>query len=215
MKYILFSLLVLLTACTAKERDTENLPWKTSVTESGATQVFGISVGEVTLKELSIRLKKISASALFETPEGVLSLEAYFGKTMVGLLEGRIIVDLQADSAFLKAEREYARERDATPNNNWKYRLSTEGLAKTVDMVVWRMAYLPTGQYEQKQMNFFGEPEEIINITKTAQYRLYPSKGLALLWDTEGSEIFYYVAPKDFLRLKDSLPMEVVRPKED
>ena len=215
MKTLFFSLLVLLTACTAKERDTQNLPWKTSITESGATQVFGIAVGEVTLKELSIRLKKISDSALFETPKCVLSLEAYFGKTMIGLLEGRIIVDLEAGSAFLKTERQYARDRDSTPNNNWKYKLSTEGLAQTVDMIIWRMVYIPTGEYEQKQIRFFGKPEEIIKVTETAQYRLYPSKGVALLWDIEGSEIFYYVAPKDFLRLKASLPMEIVRPKED
>jgi len=215
MKTLFFSLLVLLTACSAKERDTQNLPWKTSITASGATQVFGIAVGEVTLKELSIRLKKISDSALFETSKGVLSLEAYFGKTMIGLLEGRIIVDLEADSGFLKTERQYARNRDSTPNNNWKYKLSTEGLVKTVDMVIWRLVYIPTGEYEQKQIKFFGKPEEIIKVTKTAQYRLYPSKGIALLWDTEGSEIFYYVAPKDFSRLKASLPMEIVRPKED
>lgn len=213
MKSIFFSLLVfliLLTACNPKERDTQNLPWKTSITASGATQVFGISVGEVTLKELSIRLKKISDSALFETPKGVLSLEAYFGKTMIGLLEGRIIVDLEADSAFLKTERQYARERDSTPNNNWKYKLSTEGLAQTVDMVIWRMVYIPTGEYEQKQINFFGKPKETIKVTETAQYRLYPNKGIAVLWDTEGSEIFYYVAPKDFSRLKASLPMKIV-----
>jgi hypothetical protein len=215
MKTLFFLLLVLLTACTAKERDTQNLPWKTSITESGATQVFGIAVGEVTLKEVSIRLKKISDSALFETSKGALSLEAYFGKTMIGLLEGRIIVDLEADSTFLKTERQYARDRDATPNNNWKYKLSTEGLAQTVDMIIWRLVYIPTGKYEQKQIRFFGKPAEIIKVTKTAQYRLYPRKGIALLWDTEGSEIFYYVAPKDFLRLKASLPMEIVRAKED
>lgn len=215
MKYLFITLLILLTACESRERDTKNLPWKTSVTASGATQVFGIAIGEVTLKELSLRLRKISDTALFETPKGELSIESYFGKVAIGLLEARIIADLEVSDEFLNTERQHAKNRDSTPNNNWKYQLTTEGLAETVNKVVWRMVYLPTGQYEEKQIKFFGKPEEIIKITKTAQYRLFPSKGIALLWDTDGGEIFYYVAPKDFLRLKESLPMKVVRPKED
>jgi hypothetical protein len=208
-------LFFLLTACEPKERETENLPWKTSLTDTGATHVFGVAIGEVTLKELSIRLQKIADTALFETSKGKLSIESYFGKTMIGILEGRVIADLEASDDFLKTERGYAKDRDSTPNNNWKYKLTTEGLEKIVDMTVWRIVYLPTGQYEEKQIRFFGEPEEIIEVTKTAQYRLFPSKGIVLLWDTEGGEIFYYVAPKDFARLKASLPMDVVRPKED
>jgi hypothetical protein len=215
MKYLFFTLLILLTACEPRERDTENLPWKTSVTESGATQVFGIAIGEVTLKELSIRLQKIADTALFESPKGKLSIESYFGKTTVGLLEARIIADLEVSDEFLKTERKYVKDRDSTPNNNWKYQLTTEGAADIVNKKVWRMVYLPIAQYEEKQIKFYGEPEEIIEVTKTAQYRLYPSKGIALLWDTDGGEIFYYVAPRDFLRLKESLPMEIVRPKED
>jgi hypothetical protein len=215
MKYLLIILFFLLTACEPKERDTKNLPWKTALTESGATHVFGVAVGEVTLKELSITLQKIADTALFETPKGTLSIESYFGKTMIGLLEGRVIADLEASDEFLKIERGYAKERDATPNNNWKYKLTTEGLEKIVDMVVWRIVYLPTGEYKEKQIHFFGKPAEIITLTKTAQYRLFPTKGIVLLWDTDGGEIFYYVAPKDFSRLKASLPMDIVRPKED
>jgi len=215
MKYLFFILLALLTACEPRERDTKNLPWKTSVTESGATEVFGITVGEVTLKELSIRLQKIADTALFETPKGKLSIESYFGKTTIGLLEGRIIADLDASDEFLKTERQHVKDRDSTPNNNWKYQLSTEGAAEIVNMNIWRFVYIPVAEYEEKQIKFFGEPAETIKVTKTAQYRLFPDKGIALLWDTKGGEIFYYVAPKDFARLKASLPMEIVRPKED
>jgi len=215
MKKLFFIVLILLSACEPKERDVTNLPWKTSITESGATRVFGINVGDITLKELSIKLKKIADTALFETPQGDLSIEAYFGKTTIGLLEGRIIADLDAGDEFLKTERKRAKDRNPTPNNNWKYQLSTEGATEIVDMNIWRLVYMPIGQYEEKQIKFFGEPEEIIKVTETAQYRLFPEKGIVLLWDTEGGEIFYYVAPRDFERLKQQLPMEVIHPKED
>lgn len=215
MKYLFFILLTLLSACEPRERDTKNLPWKVSITESGATEVFGITVGDMTLKELSIRLKKIADTALFETPKGDLSIEAYFGKTTIGLLEGRLIADVEASDEFLKTELSHSKDRDSTPNNNWKHQLSTEGAAEIVDMNIWRLVYIPVAEYEEKQIKFFGEPKETIKVTKTAQYRLFPDKGIALLWDTDGGDIFYYVAPKDFARLKASLPMEIVRPKED
>jgi len=52
--------------------------------------------------------------------------------------------------------------------------------------------------------------EEIIKLNDTAEYRLYPSKGMVLLYDTAGKEIFYYAAKKDFKRLKDSLPKKII-----
>ena len=62
--------------------------------------------------------------------------------------------------------------------------------------------------FEPAQMKFFGEPDEKIQVSESAQYWLYPNRGMALFWDTDGKEIFYYVANKDFDRLKKSLPME-------
>lgn len=217
MKILFFAvLLVFLTACEPRQRDTENLPWKTSVTDAGATHVFGVNVGEDSLKQVSISLQSIAETALFENDRGgALNLESYFGKVMIGLLEGRIVADLDATAAFLKTVKEKAKKREATPNNNWKYKLDYESSTKANEMKVWRLVYMPTGQYEEKQIKFFGVPEETIKVTETAQYRLFPSKGMAVLWDTEGGEIFYYVAPRDFARLQTSLPMEIVQPKPE
>ncbi|MCK5901600.1 MAG: hypothetical protein KAG28_00500 [Cocleimonas sp.] len=215
MKPLFLVLFILLTACDSQPRDTSKLPWKTAVTATGATEVFGIPIGDVTLQALSIGLHKAAEVSLFETPKGALNLEAYFGKVGVGgILEGRIVADLEASDVFLQTEKKQAKDRDATPNNNWKYEISHAAGNKALQMKVWRMVYMPTGQYEEKQIKFFGKPEETISVTKTAQYRLFPQKGIALLWDTEGGEIFYYVAPKDFPRLKAILPMKIVQPTQ-
>lgn len=210
MKVLFFTLLVFLSACDPQKRDTENLPWKISITDSGATRVLGMNVGEMTLKDMSIRLKHIADTMMFESSEGKLNVESYFGRMMVGLLEGRIVGDLDASDEFLQREKKMSHDREATPNNNWQYKLSIKGQDEIVSMRVWRMVYMPVTQYEEKQIKFFGKPESKIKVTDTAEYRLYPSKGLALLWDTDGGEIFYYAAPKEFERLKASLPMESV-----
>ena len=210
MKVLFFALLVFLSACDKKPRDTKSLPWKTSITESGATRVLGIDIGDVNLTDLSIRLRDVPDIALFESDKGKLNLEAYFGKVNVGLLEARIVADLEASDAFLKQVKSQARKREATPNNNWKYKLTEDANTKAFKLKVWRLVYMPTGQYEEKQIKFFGEPEETIKVTDTAEYRLFPSKGYIILWDTDGGEIFYYVAKKDFARLKASLPMKLM-----
>ncbi|HIO92258.1 MAG TPA: hypothetical protein EYG68_05355 [Leucothrix mucor] len=210
MKVLFFTLLVLLSACEPQKKDTENLPWKISITDSGATRVMGMDIGEITLKGISIRLNHIANTLMFETSKGELNVESYFGRIMIGLLEGRIIADLDASDEFLDRERKSSTGREATPNNNWQYKLSIKAEKEIIKMRVWRMVYMPVTQYEEKQIKFFGEPEETIKVTETAVYRLYPKKGLAILWDSNGGEIFYYAAPKEFARLKASLPMESV-----
>ncbi len=189
------------------------LPWQVSTTANGATHVLGVDIGETTFKELMFKLKLLAEPALFETPEGNLFLEASFGKKKFGVLEARLIAEMEADQSIFKAMKEGNTGRDSTPSNHWKYSLSIESTKVANDLRVWRLMYLPIADFEKKQMQFFGEPQEKIQVTDNAQYWLYPNKGMALLWDKEGKEIFYYAAPKDFPRLKKSLPTNVVTVK--
>ena len=185
-----------------------NLPWQVSVSPTGETHVLGVDIGDTTFKELMFKLKLLAEPALFEAPDGRLNLEAYFGKKKFGVLEARLIADLDADEILLKKMLKEQVDKDSTPSNHWKYALNVENTRLANSLRVWRLIYLPVTDYQLKQMKFFGEPDEMIQINETAQYWLYPSRGVALLWDTEGKEIFYYVAQKDFARLKSSLPMK-------
>lgn len=189
------------------------LPWQVSTTANGATSVLGVDIGETTFKELMFKLKLLAEPALFETPEGDLFLEASFGKKKFGILEARLIAEMEADQSVFKTMKDEYMGRDSTPSNHWKYSLSVKNTKIANDLRVWRLVYLPIADFELKQMKFFGEPQEKVQITDDAQYWLYPAKGLALLWDKEGKEIFYYAAPKDFARLKKSLPTKVVTVK--
>lgn len=207
---------IALLGCDKKEIESivaTDLPWKVSITEKGATHILGVDIGEITFKELMFKLKLLAEPALFETPEGNLFLEASFGKKKFGVLEARLIAEMEADQSVFKAMKDDNAGRDSTPSNHWKYSLSIESTKVANDLRVWRLVYLPIADFELKQMSFFGEPQEKIQVTDNAQYWLYPEKGMALLWDTEGKEIFYYAAPKDFTRLKKSLPTNVVTVK--
>ena len=190
-----------------------DLPWQVSTTANGSARVLGVDIGEITFKELMFKLKLLAEPALFETPEGKLFLEANFGKKKFGVLEANLIAEMEADQSVFKIMKDENMGRDATPSNHWKYSLSVKNTKVANDLRVWRLVYLPIVDFELKQMSFFGEPQEKVQVTDNAQYWLYPEKGMALLWDKEGKEIFYYAAPKDFARLKESLPTKVVTVK--
>lgn len=187
-----------------------NLPWMVSTNADGTTHILGVDIGKTTFKELMFKLKLLAEPALFESPDGKLSLEAYFGKKRFGVLDARLIAEMDADEKLLKQMLAEKVGRDSTPSNHWKYALSVKNTRIANDLRIWRLIYLPVTDYEIKQMKFFGEPEEKLKVTETAEYWLYPSRGMALLYDTDGKEIFYYVAKKDFPRLKASLPKKAV-----
>jgi hypothetical protein len=210
---LLLSLLLLLTACgkNTEESLNKSMPWKATVTADGYTKVLDVDIGKATFKEIMFKLQLLAEPALFETADGKLSLEAYFGKKRFGALEARLIAEMDADQTLLKQMLDNkVGDREATPSNLWKYRITVKSTKIANDLRVWRLIYLPISDYEIKQMKFFGEPAEKLKISETAEYWLYPTRGMALLYDTAGKEIFYFVAPKEFQRLKDSLPKEAV-----
>lgn len=202
----------LLAACDGGNTDklNKNLPWQVNRNADGSTKVLGVDIGNVTFKDLMFKLKLLAEPAVFEDPEGKLTLEAYFGKKKFGALEARLVAELEAEQALLQSMKKNNTGRESTPSNHWKYSLDIKETKIANDLRVWRLIYLPVSDYEPKQMNFFGKPESVQKISETAEYRYYPSKGMVLLYDTEGKEIFYYAAQKDFERLKAALPKEVV-----
>jgi len=77
------------------------LPWRATTTADGSTHVLGVDIGDTTFKQLMFKLQLLAEPALFEGPDGRLTLEAYFGKKKFGLLEARLIAEMDADQALL------------------------------------------------------------------------------------------------------------------
>ena len=186
------------------------LPWQVTSTADGSTHVLGVDIGNTTFKQLMFKLQWLAEPALFEAPDGKLTLEAYFGKKKFGILEARLIAEMDADETLLKKMRAEEVDKSSTPSNHWKYALNIQNTRLANELRIWKLVYLPVTDYDLKQMKFFGEPQEILKINNTAEYWLYPSRGIALLYDTDGKEIFYYAAKKDYARLRESLPKETV-----
>jgi len=187
------------------------LPWKIKLSESGATRVFGMDIGRLTLKEMMLSLHKLAEASVFENREGVLSLEAYFGKTRLGIFDATLIADIDASQVELKNFISLLKvsDREGTPSGNWKYKLAEESVQQANDMRVWRLVYIPSANYDvvtiEKQ---FGKPDNKEPLGDGLTYWYYPKKGVVVLEDQNGGEVFYYVAPDEFSRLQAALPKE-------
>ena len=206
----LISLLLCLLLISCKQSDKAvpadgNLPWKIKILENGHTEVFGISPGNITLRDFAMRFNELADIKLFQKPDNTLFLEAYLGKVRIGRFEARLVAELDASDELLKNILEQGIDRKPTPNNLWQYNLSSEQILSALDLRVWRFMYISIADYEEKQIDFFGKPDEVQKVGETTEYRLFPEKGLVVLWDTDGKETFYYVSPDDFLRLKTAL----------
>ena len=134
---VLLLIVLFVSACdTNKEKLNKQLPWHVSNTADGATQVLGVEIGKTTFKELMFKLKLLAEPAIFENPEGNLSLEAYFGKKKFGVLEARLVAEMDADEALLKTMRDEQTDKESTPSNNWKYSLSVKNTQLANDLRV-------------------------------------------------------------------------------
>ena len=214
-RLMITGLFFILIGCGVQDEETQKryaqiVPWNISVNADGTTGIIGVDIGNATFKDLMFKLKLLAEPAVFEASDGTLTLEAYFGKKKFGILEARLIAEMDADEVLLQTMKKEQTDKDSTPSNHWKYGLNVKNTKLANDLRVWKLIYLPITDYQPKQMNFFGEPAEKITVNKTAEYWLYPEKGMVLLYDTAGKEIFYYVAKKDFARLKAGLPKEAV-----
>lgn len=195
--------------------DPENLPWQSTMNEAGHVNAFHITLGQITSRQMMEHFKSFPEVALFEPKGGEAILEAYFGKKRVGLFEAKLVAELEADADTLQRFKSNHLERDAQASGKWKYRLSEPDIKESNSFLVKNLIYIPIADYEQDiLLARFGKPAEMIKTREKAQYWVYPNKGLIILENPEGGEIFYYTSKANFETLKQRLKAEG-KPKDD
>jgi len=212
-----FSGLILLglAACGERVTQPDNLPWQSNINAAGYTQVFQLELGKTTLKEMIESLEHFPELAVFQKKAEPLLLEAYFGKRRLGVLDARLIAELEASRAQLKQFVAENTERKPQPSGAWKYSLSEDNVKQANQLAVKYVMYIPATNYSPDIVHkHFGEPNSVQQINTQAAYWLYPGKGLILLMNTEGSEVFHYSSPQDYAALKQRLLQSMAEANE-
>ncbi len=170
-----------------------DLPWQVEVLPDGSHRVFGLPLGRATFDDAVRRFGEPEAVAVFVSPGGRRSLEAYFGKRNLGGLEARIIAVLEIPEGLRVSEA----GGEAQPSGAVRHTLASDRWAALGGQRILALTYSPAyaGLDEAYLVTRFGAPEGR-RVLEDGQVRLeYPSRGITLHLDPKGREVFEYHAP--------------------
>ncbi|MBK8453405.1 MAG: hypothetical protein WAQ53_07620 [Thiofilum sp.] len=191
----------------------ENLPWQVQTLPDGGTQVFGVTVGKITFRQLAEYLRSIPELAVFETPTGQRTLEGYYGKKRLGVFEAKIVGELHADKATIERFVEAHTERKPQPTGTWRYELAEKNVLESNDFLIKYLIYIPVVDYSSEQIQtHFGTPMNTLKVDERLTWWLYPAKGLIIMQDNDGAEVFYYSAAPDYPALEQRLTTTKMTP---
>ena len=197
---------VWLTGCSNEQTQPVDLPWQASVNADGNVDVFGLTIGQTTLRETMMHFKSFPETGLFVDEDGTSALESYFGKKRVGLFEAKLVAESDASEAMRKGMLERALERKPQPSGKWRYRLSEDDVRVANELPVKYLVYIPVVDYEQERIEtLFGEPKSTHAMTEKAVYWFYPDKGLILLLNGDGGDIMYFSPTRHYEALRERL----------
>lgn len=208
--------LLLLSACGKSEHPqaVDNLPWQVTKTAEGHTQVFHIELGKTTLRQAIELLHSFPELAVMQAPSNEYSLEAYFGKQRLGVFEAKLVAELAADPTNLDKFAKEHIKREPQASGAWRLTVSEENQKLANDFPIKTLIYIPVVNYEPDIiLSRFGAGSEVVKLTDTVDAWFYADRGLAMLIDAKGGDIFYYSSLADFPQLKAKilkLPTEPV-----
>jgi hypothetical protein len=179
--------------------DPLDLPWQIERLADGGSRVFGVELGVTPLQAFVESRREFPELGLFSSSAGELTLEAYFGRLRLGILDARIILTLDVPEARLA---EYAARRvgeEPMPSGARRYTLTDADARAAFAAPIARITYVPYADYDAPTVRKrFGDPAEVVEVDETQRYWFYPEQGLILLLADEGRDALEYVAPRDF-----------------
>lgn len=202
---IIFGFVILITAINDKryQISPENLPWQINITETGHSNVFGITLNQTSMRDAFQKLEVFPETALFAHKSGRKSLEAYISSVSMSGLTAKVILEYDVNEDDLQRYIEGSVDREGMPSGAFKYKLNEEDLLQAMQAPVRSISYIPYAQFDEDIiMQRFGLADETVKINEESSILLFPSLGLSIAYNLEGKEILQYVTPANFDRLK-------------
>lgn len=200
-----FCTLLLLSACGKSDdhpQAVDNLPWQVSKTAEGHTQAFHLELGKTTLRQAIELWHSFPELAVMQTNNSY-SLEAYFGKQRLGVFEAKLVAELAADPATLEKFAKEHIKREPQASGAWRLTVSEANQKLANDFPIKTLIYIPTVNYEPDIiLSRFGAGSEVVKLKDTVDAWFYAERGLAMLIDAKGGDMFYYSSLADFPQLK-------------
>lgn len=207
---ILGSLLVLALALSMPGREhnvRENLPWQIEITNSGLTRVFGLVIGESSLRQFEDQFKEPAEISMFVTEAGDKVVEAYFDRVLLSAIRAKVVAVIDIDNIELDAIYTRGERIAKRGDGGQKITLSYADIEWVYRQPVVSITYLPgAGLDADLLLQRFGEPaSRVVEKQAQATHWLYPEKGLDVVLSDNGKVVLQYLPPRDFARVSEPL----------
>ncbi len=184
----------------ALTRPRTDLPWQVQVLSPERLRVFDLELPRSTLRDAIAKFGQLESVSLFQSKQGVFSLEAYFGKVSLGPLKARVIATLDAPQSHLRELAAGALTMKYTKDGERRFVLDQERIAAQLSRPLRALSYIPA--YSGLDADFFrkrfGEPAYYLKINDHSVQWFYPERGVRILIDVKGKEVLEYQPPADF-----------------
>lgn len=176
------------------------LPWQIETLPDGGARVFGLTLGRSSLADARQVLGADGALTLFRSPDGEISLEAYFERLFISGLKADLVLNLELDPAEVQSLYDRGQRVSQLGSGTQKVELAALDRERMAAAPIRLITYLPTADLEPELLaRLFGEPaRRVAEVDSGIEHWLYPDKGLDIAVNSEGKEVFQYIAPERF-----------------
>jgi hypothetical protein len=178
------------------------LPWRTTTSAAGQTQVFGFTLGETSLKEVRELFGQEGTINLFETPGRTerYGVEVYFEQVYLQSLRADFVVTVDVDQETLGAMYERGLRISQLGSGSKKVKLDPEDVEALLPRPIRAITYLPQARLDDPLIEKrFGTPAERRAEPETGiVHWLYPERGIDIARDPKGEVVIQYVSQVDF-----------------
>ncbi|WP_295385567.1 hypothetical protein [uncultured Thiodictyon sp.] len=189
--------------------ETVRLPWRVTTDQAGRTRVFGFTLGQTPLAEVSRFFGEDGTINLFETPGATqpLGVEVYFQQVYLQSLRADFIITLDVDQATLRPMYERGLRISQLESGDKKIKLDPADVATLIERPIRTITYLPQARLDEATIEKrFGTPtERRLDPSNGIIHWLYPARGFDIARNTNDKIVIQYVNRSDFHRL--ALPL--------
>lgn len=185
---------------------TSGLPWQIETLPGGESRVFDLTLGKSTLTDARARFGPEMELAIVATPTEAGNVEGYYEALTLGFVAGKMIITADLPQDVIEGMRERAPKTEYMQSTTRKATLAEADRALALAAPIRGIAFIPSAQLDEAViLERFGQPAERIRIGENLEHFLYPAKGLDVVLDSKGRELFQYVAPARFDALRAPL----------
>ncbi len=185
---------------------TSGLPWQIETLPGGESRVFDLTLGKSTLTDARARFGPEMELAIVATPTEAGNVEGYYETLTLGFVAGKMIITADLPQDVIEGMRERAPKTEYMQSTTRKATLAEADRALALAAPIRGIAFIPSAQLDEAViLERFGQPAERIRVGENLEHFLYPAKGLDVVLDSKGRELFQYVAPARFDALRAPL----------